>query len=303
MSVHRNRRLRSATITEQPGIPPADGSPVPPAPPAPPAPLAPPGYQQPGYQQPYGAGYLTGAPASDGKNVLGILSLIAPFVGLGLVGIILGHLGLSAVKKGKANNHGVALAGTVVSWVFTVLGAIGLAVAIIVSLTAAKAVIDQATPFTQFPTAFDFPTEAPLTTNAADPATAADGSQVVSTDTLFLGDCILDPYSNVEEDANGTSHLLGFQVVPCESAHYGEVFYVGDITLDTYDPDTAYDLATTLCEDQFDPYVGVAYDLSSLHLDPYYPSAESGAAGSREVTCVATDYSSEFTGSIEGSGL
>ena len=97
--------------------------------------------------------------------------------------------------------------------------------------------------------------------------------------------------------------LQGFQVVPCASAHYGEVFYVGDITLDTYDPDKAYDLAMTLCADKFDPYVGVTYDLSSLYLDPYYPSAESGAAGSRQVECVATDYSSEFMGSIAGTGL
>jgi hypothetical protein len=53
--------------------------------------------------------------------VLGILSLVAPFVGFSAVGVVLGHLGLSAVKKGTANNRGVALAGTIISWVVTVV--------------------------------------------------------------------------------------------------------------------------------------------------------------------------------------
>ncbi len=66
-------------------------------------------------------GYGAPPPVNSGeKNYLGILALIFPFVSLALVGIIMGHLGLSAVKRGKANNRGVALAGTIVSWVFTV---------------------------------------------------------------------------------------------------------------------------------------------------------------------------------------
>jgi len=76
---------------------------------------------------PYGQG-------SDARNVLGILSLVAPFVGLSLVGVILGHLGLSAVKKGKANNRGIALAGTIVSWVFTGLGMLAVVAAIAIPI-------------------------------------------------------------------------------------------------------------------------------------------------------------------------
>ena len=68
--------------------------------------------------------------AGDSRNVLGILALIAPFIGLAAGGIVLGHLGLSAVRKGRANNRGVALAGTIVSWVFTVLGLAGIVLSI-----------------------------------------------------------------------------------------------------------------------------------------------------------------------------
>ncbi len=60
-------------------------------------------------------GYGAAPTSSRQKNYLGILALIFPFVSLSLVGIIMGHLGLSAVKKGTANNHGVALAGTTIS--------------------------------------------------------------------------------------------------------------------------------------------------------------------------------------------
>ncbi len=86
---------------------------------------------------PYGYGAV--APRVSGqKNYLGILSLIFPFVLLSGVGIIMGHLGLSAVKKGTANNHGVALAGTIVSWVFTVLVVPGVLAAIALPLYASQ---------------------------------------------------------------------------------------------------------------------------------------------------------------------
>lgn len=94
----------------------------------------PPGYAQPpaygpppGYAMPAQTYY---APAPNSRNVLGILALIAPFVGLSMVGIVLGHLGLGAVKKGTANNRGIALAGTIVSWVFTVFVALGIVASI-----------------------------------------------------------------------------------------------------------------------------------------------------------------------------
>lgn len=119
----------------------------------PPAPTAPYGYgaQAPyGYGQgapydpaaPYGAAPAYGATAlygeasagSSQKNYLGILALIFPFVFLSVVGIIVGHMGLAAVKRGTANNRGVALAGTIVSWVFTVLVVPGLLAAIAIPI-------------------------------------------------------------------------------------------------------------------------------------------------------------------------
>jgi hypothetical protein len=92
--------------------------PVTPPPPAyqPPVYQAP-GYQQPGYQQP-GYPQQGYAPAGPRTNTLAIVALI-----LGLVvpigGIITGHIALSQIKKSGEAGHGLALAGTVLGYVFT----------------------------------------------------------------------------------------------------------------------------------------------------------------------------------------
>ncbi len=61
------------------------------------------------------------------KNWMGIVALIAPFAGCiipggGIAGIIFGHLALAAYERGEANNRGLALAGLIVSYVFTAIG-------------------------------------------------------------------------------------------------------------------------------------------------------------------------------------
>ena len=105
----------------------------------PPASSQPPAYSQPAYSQPaYSQPPMSQGPAPDSRNVLGILSLVAPFVGFSAVGIVLGHLGLSAVKKGLANNRGIALAGTIVSWVFTGLTIIMILAAIAIPVFLAQ---------------------------------------------------------------------------------------------------------------------------------------------------------------------
>ncbi len=107
--------------------PPAPGYAAPPAPgyAAPPAPgyAAPP---PPGYAGPYyGAPPLKNpATAKNWMNItaliLSLATLITGFTAIG--GIIFGHLGRSAAKRGEANNGGVGLAGLIIGYVFTILG-------------------------------------------------------------------------------------------------------------------------------------------------------------------------------------
>jgi peptidyl-prolyl cis-trans isomerase B (cyclophilin B) len=104
--------------------PPYQGGYTPPPPGYTPAP----GYEQPP-QQPYGyaappSGYQQGypqqyaAPMPTGTNGLAIASLILAFV-FAPAAIILGHMALSQIKKTGQEGRGLALAGTILGYVFT----------------------------------------------------------------------------------------------------------------------------------------------------------------------------------------
>ena len=87
----------------------------------------------------HGAGYPGGYGGPAPRNgfglaalILGILALLAcwiPYVGvvIGLVGLILGIVGRSRVRKGLANNGGIALAGIITS-------ALGLLASLVVTI-------------------------------------------------------------------------------------------------------------------------------------------------------------------------
>jgi peptidyl-prolyl cis-trans isomerase B (cyclophilin B) len=83
----------------------------------------PPGYEQPP-QQPYGYPQQQGypqqyaAPMATGTNGLAIASLICAFF-VPIVAIILGHIALSQIKKTGQEGRGLALAGTILGYVFT----------------------------------------------------------------------------------------------------------------------------------------------------------------------------------------
>lgn len=77
--------------------------------------------QQPAQPQ-YGYGAPAyAAPAAPTKNWMGITSLVTSLLGISLLGIIFGHLGMSAAKKGEADNKGLAIAGLVLGY----LGLVG----------------------------------------------------------------------------------------------------------------------------------------------------------------------------------
>ncbi|KQM13580.1 hypothetical protein ASF83_17815 [Plantibacter sp. Leaf171] len=93
-------------------------------------PQAPYGQQQNTYGQPaapYGqpqAPYGYAQPAGQKTNVMAIISLIAPFVGFGVVGLVLGIIALGQIKRTGEQGRGLALAGTIVSGVSVLAGVI-----------------------------------------------------------------------------------------------------------------------------------------------------------------------------------
>lgn len=115
---------------EAPAAPaaPAFDAPAAPAAPAYEAPAAPayappaaPAYAAPAYGAP-AAGY--GQAASQKTNTFAIVSLVTSLVGIGLAGVIFGHISLKQIKERGEQGRGLAIAGLII-------GYIGIAVAII----------------------------------------------------------------------------------------------------------------------------------------------------------------------------
>lgn len=67
-------------------------------------------------------------------DVLAILSLVLNFVSLSLVSIILGHIALKRTHKGRGDGHGIALAGTIIGYVFTLFIGLGVAAAVVLPI-------------------------------------------------------------------------------------------------------------------------------------------------------------------------
>lgn len=76
-------------------------------------------------------------PARSDKNWLGVVSIVLAFIGAGVIGVVFGVLGLKAAKRGQATNRALALAGTILSVVVTVVVVIGLGAVILLANHAA----------------------------------------------------------------------------------------------------------------------------------------------------------------------
>ena len=88
------------------------------------------------YTQPYGQGY---GPAASGyeapsysyagprpTNVLAIVSLVTSLIGIGIVGIITGHIARRQIRRTGESGDGIALAGLIIGYVVTVIEALAI---------------------------------------------------------------------------------------------------------------------------------------------------------------------------------
>ena len=91
----------------------------------PPPPGAPPGGTPPGAYPPPGAGYPpAGPPPGARTNVMAILALVFAFV-FAPAGIVLGHVAKKQIRETGEQGGGLATAGLVLSYIFTVGYVIG----------------------------------------------------------------------------------------------------------------------------------------------------------------------------------
>lgn len=114
--------------------------------------------------------------------------------------------------------------------------------------------------------------------------------------TLAVGDCLTDTGSGVEVSEVPT--------VPCADPHAYEVY--SELTLDAGDypgDDVVSQKAEEGCAAAFEPFVGLAYDSSTLDYTYYTPTETTWTQiDDRLVSCLISDTANaETTGSLKGS--
>ena len=117
--------------------------------------------------------------------------------------------------------------------------------------------------------------------------------------TIKVGDCFNDP--------NASDTVTTVPTVPCTGAHDYEAFASIIVDGTSYPGDTAVQTqGEGGCKAQFQTFVGIAYDSSTLNFSYYYPTQQSwDQRGDREILCfvyaVGTDKKTvvQSTGSLK----
>jgi hypothetical protein len=118
--------------------------------------------------------------------------------------------------------------------------------------------------------------------------------------TLEVGDCFNDGDGTVGE-------VSSVPIVDCSEPHDNEV-YAAVYFEDGDFPGAAEvdEFAGNACYDAYEDFVGIAYEDSLLNFGTFYPSAQSWAAGDREVLCLISAFNDDgsikkVTGSLKNS--
>jgi hypothetical protein len=114
---------------------------------------------------------------------------------------------------------------------------------------------------------------------------------------LSVGDCFND-----QEDLT-VIEVTSVDTVDCAEPHDNEIYYEYSMT-DAVFPgnDAAMDSGALRCLEEFDAFVGIAWDVSALELFPITPTSVSWDEGDRVVYCAiyALDLS-KLEGTVRGS--
>lgn len=101
---------------------------------------------------------------------------------------------------------------------------------------------------------------------------------------LLVGDCIND--DELERYIAGDDYTT----TPCDGPHGNEVYLVYEFAPGPYPgEDAVNDELISACEDEFEEYVGRAYEVSSLDVYAIWPGADLWAAGVRVGECLLYD--------------
>jgi len=237
-----------------------------------------------GYPPPAGVGY--GAPSyspppSQGTNGFAIAALIFGIIGGALLGFIFGFIALSQTKRTGQNGRGMAIAGIVLSALWTV-GVLLLIILAVASSTPSGPV----TPTT-------LPTASPTAEPTTEPPVTTAPSTAISATELQVGDCL--------NDLTNSTDVSSLPSVDCTQPHEGEVFAVFDLPPGPYPgADGVDDLVSKGCNARLAEYSPGAPSDDAVGLFSVYPLEQNWERGDREVVCIAKATSGTTTGSIRG---
>lgn len=114
-------------------------------------------------------------------------------------------------------------------------------------------------------------------------------------DTVFnlrVGDCFNEPEG---------AQVNEVELVPCSEPHDKEVY--AELTLPDGDlPDDVKEQADEFCYNEFEPFIGVSYEESTLYYRYFFPSQDTwDYENDRLITCIVYDSAGQTTGSLAGS--
>lgn len=111
---------------------------------------------------------------------------------------------------------------------------------------------------------------------------------------LEVGDCL-------DMEAATETEVETLPTVPCGDPHDGEVYAENELTGDEVPADLE-DQAGTFCYDAFAPFIGMAYEESTLDFSYLAPTPASWDEGDRAVQCVLLS-PEPVTGTLEGAAV
>ncbi len=124
-----------------------------------------------------------------------------------------------------------------------------------------------------------------LTLMPASESVIAPGS-IAPAASLPAGTCVADPFSGTSL-AGLVDETDELEVVDCAEPHGGEIYHQGTLPDGSFDADTEWTEASTVCEAASERYVGVPPGLSALTYETRAPSERQWETGIRTFGCVA----------------
>lgn len=220
------------------------------------------------------------------RPTLGWAAIAASLVGLGPVGVVLGHLGWRAATRSGADPS-LPRTGAILGYASTAL----------VGAAAGLAILGVS------PFGGGGPGDVPVITPPADAVGRSLDTSVQVADRWFglaIGDCVAPFASGTTDDAT----IEQPEVVSCDVAHYGEVYAIADISGDALPDDQEFRSHTReVCEGTlFSSYVGVDYRASGIFYDVLYPAQRSWDAGTHQMVCLLVEPGGTTTGSLRSAG-